>query len=47
MGRIFEKRKHKIFARNAKHCDGAVKRQTLPEALEWLWKDDALPDAKR
>ncbi|HEX4084018.1 MAG TPA: alpha/beta hydrolase-fold protein, partial [Chthoniobacteraceae bacterium] len=27
-----------IFARNAGHVDGAVKRQTLPEALEWLWK---------
>ena len=26
------------FARNASHCDGAVKRQTLPEALEWLWR---------
>ena len=28
-----------IFARDAKHVDGKVKRQTLPEALEWLWKD--------
>jgi enterochelin esterase-like enzyme len=27
-----------IFARNAGHCDGGVKQQTLPEALEWLWK---------
>ncbi|MEO7189558.1 MAG: alpha/beta hydrolase-fold protein [Vicinamibacterales bacterium] len=27
-----------IFARNAGHTDGAVKRQTLPMALEWLWK---------
>ena len=27
-----------IFARNAGHCDGAVKQQTLPEALEYLWK---------
>jgi iron(III)-enterobactin esterase len=27
-----------IFAKNAGHTDGAVKRQTLPEALEWLWK---------
>jgi enterochelin esterase family protein len=26
------------FARNAGHCDGGVKQQTLPEALEWLWK---------
>jgi iron(III)-enterobactin esterase len=28
-----------VFARNAGHTDGAVKQQTLPEALEWLWKD--------
>lgn len=27
-----------VFARNAGHCDGSVKQQTLPEALEWLWK---------
>jgi enterochelin esterase-like enzyme len=27
-----------VFARNATHCDGAVKRQTLPAALEWLWR---------
>ncbi|HEX3719035.1 MAG TPA: alpha/beta hydrolase-fold protein [Verrucomicrobiae bacterium] len=27
-----------IFARNAGHTDGSVKRQTLPEALEWLWQ---------
>jgi enterochelin esterase family protein len=27
-----------IFARNAGHVDGKVKQQTLPEALEWLWK---------
>jgi enterochelin esterase-like enzyme len=27
-----------VFARNAGHTDGAVKRQTLPEALEYLWK---------
>ena len=26
-----------IFARNAGHTDRAVKQQTLPEALEWLW----------
>jgi enterochelin esterase-like enzyme len=26
------------FARNAGHTDRAVKQQTLPEALEWLWK---------
>jgi enterochelin esterase family protein len=28
-----------VFARNAKHVDHNVKKQTLPEALEWLWKD--------
>jgi enterochelin esterase family protein len=27
------------FARNAGHTDRGVKQQTLPEALEWLWKD--------
>jgi enterochelin esterase family protein len=27
-----------LFARNAGHTDGPVKAQTLPEALEWLWK---------
>jgi len=27
-----------VFARNAGHTDGGVKRQTLPEALEWLWQ---------
>ncbi len=27
-----------VFAQNAGHVDGAVKRQTLPEALEWLWR---------
>jgi enterochelin esterase-like enzyme len=26
-----------VFARNAGHTDGAVKRQTLPEALEYIW----------
>ena len=28
-----------IFARNAGHVDHAVREQTLPEALEWLWRD--------
>ena len=28
-----------VFAKNAVHGDGRVKAQTLPEALEWLWKD--------
>jgi enterochelin esterase-like enzyme len=28
-----------VFARNAVHGDRPTKQQTLPEALEWLWKD--------
>jgi iron(III)-enterobactin esterase len=27
-----------VFARNATHCDGSVKQQTLPEALEYVWR---------
>jgi iron(III)-enterobactin esterase len=27
-----------VFARNAGHCDGDVKQQTLPEALEYVWQ---------
>jgi enterochelin esterase family protein len=27
-----------VFARNARHTDPAVKRQTLPEALEYVWQ---------
>ena len=27
-----------VFARNAVHCDGGVKQQTLPAALQWLWQ---------
>ena len=27
-----------VFAKNAGHTDAAVKRQTLPEALEYLWQ---------
>jgi iron(III)-enterobactin esterase len=27
-----------VFARNAGHCDGAMKQQTLPEALEYVWQ---------
>jgi len=27
-----------IFARNAAHVSFNVRQQTLPEALEWLWK---------
>jgi len=42
MAKVLADKKYKyqfVFARNAKHVDGGVKRQTLPEALEWLWKD--------
>jgi enterochelin esterase-like enzyme len=28
-----------VFARNAGHCDAAVKQQTLGEALEYVWRD--------
>ena len=28
-----------VFARNSGHGDRDTKLQTLPEALEWLWKD--------
>ena len=27
-----------VFSRSAGHCDRGVKQQTLPQALEWLWK---------
>jgi enterochelin esterase-like enzyme len=27
-----------VFSKNARHVDGRVTRQTLPGALEWLWK---------
>jgi len=32
-----------VFARNAGHCDRPTKLQTLPEALEWLWKGYGQP----
>jgi enterochelin esterase-like enzyme len=32
-----------LFVRNASHCDGSMKQQTLPEALEWLWKGYKTP----
>jgi hypothetical protein len=28
-----------VFSRNSGHCDRATKQQTLPAALEWLWKN--------
>jgi hypothetical protein len=35
-----------VFARNALHVDRAVKQQTLPEALEWLWRGYAIEGSK-
>ncbi len=35
-----------VFARNARHCDKAMKEQTLPEALEWLWQGYQKGEAK-
>ena len=36
-----------VFARNAGHTDRAVKQQTLPEALEYLWQGYPLQSSKR
>ncbi len=35
-----------VFARNARHCDGGVKQQTLPEALEYVWQGYPIARAK-
>lgn len=35
-----------VFARNAGHTDRAVKQQTLPEALEYLWQGYPIAAAK-
>lgn len=35
-----------VFARNAGHVDHAVKQQTLPEALEYLWQGYPIAGAK-
>lgn len=35
-----------VFARNAGHTDRAVKQQTLPEALEYLWQGYPIAGAK-
>jgi hypothetical protein len=35
-----------VFAQNARHCDGGVKQQTLPEALQWLWQGYPIAAAK-
>jgi enterochelin esterase-like enzyme len=35
-----------VFSRNAGHCDGSVKQQTLPAALQWLWKGYPIAEAR-
>jgi enterochelin esterase family protein len=35
-----------VFAKNAGHCDGSMKQQTLPEALEYVWKGYPIDGAK-
>jgi enterochelin esterase family protein len=35
-----------LFVKNAGHCDRAMKEQTLPEALEYVWQDYPRPSAK-
>lgn len=35
-----------VFARNARHCDRAVKRQLLPEALEYIWQGYSVADSR-
>jgi enterochelin esterase family protein len=35
-----------VFSQNAGHVDGKTKQQTLPEALEYLWKGYPIADAK-
>lgn len=35
-----------VFARNAVHCDWSVKRQTLPNALQWVWRGYPIDEAK-
>jgi hypothetical protein len=32
-----------VFAKNAAHCDNAVKQQLYPTALEYLWQDYSPP----
>jgi enterochelin esterase family protein len=36
-----------VFARNAGHTDRAVKQQTLPEALEYIWRGYPIAGAKK
>ena len=35
-----------VYAKNAGHVDGKVIAQTLPQALEFVWKDYPLGSAK-
>ena len=35
-----------VFATNAGHCDGSMKQQLLPEALEYVWKGYPIARAK-
>ncbi len=35
-----------VFAQNAGHCDGAMKGQLIPEALEYVWKGYPIEGAK-
>jgi iron(III)-enterobactin esterase len=35
-----------VFARNARHCDGGVKQQTLPKALEYVWRGYPIAETK-
>jgi hypothetical protein len=36
-----------VFARNAGHTDRAVKQQTLPEALEYIWQGYPIAGPKK
>jgi enterochelin esterase-like enzyme len=27
-----------VYAKGAKHCDGAVRKNTLPDTLRWMWR---------
>lgn len=36
-----------VFARNAGHCDGSVKQQILPEALEYVWQGYPIEGRKK
>jgi dienelactone hydrolase len=36
-----------VFARNAVHVDRAVRQQTLPEALEYVWQDYSATELKK